>query len=97
VVGFDAGGVNRLAQRLQGDYSTVMAKKDMKVEKGLSRATDLILDLLKDLPKEKAAKAKREIRDLALKSSRSSYRGTASQSRRTAGPRRSRRSRAKYA
>jgi hypothetical protein len=96
-VGFDAGGVKRLARRRAEDYSTLMAKKDIKVEKGLARATDLILDLLEDLPKEKAAKARREIRDLALKSSRSSYRGTASQSRRTAGPRRSRRSRAKYA
>ena len=72
MVGFDAGRVNKLAERLEGDYSTVMAKKDVKIEKGLARAADLILDLLEDLPKDKAAKAKREIRDLALQSSRSS-------------------------
>jgi hypothetical protein len=47
-----------------------MAKKNKKRDKELSKAADLILDLLSELPSEKAKAARREIKALA-RSSRS--------------------------
>jgi hypothetical protein len=45
-----------------------MAKK-RKVDKALSKAADLILDLLAELPRENAEAARAEIRELAAESS----------------------------
>jgi hypothetical protein len=73
-----------------------MAKKQ-KVDKALAKAADLILDMLADLPREKAEAARAEISELAAKSSRSATRGRASKPRRTVGSRPSRRSAAKSA
>jgi hypothetical protein len=55
-----------------------MPKKNAKIEKGLSQAADIILDLLAGLPKKSSAKAIEEIRSLAAKPPRSAYRGRAS-------------------
>ena len=74
-----------------------MANKNSKREQALAKAADLILDLLAELPADKARAAKKRIRDLALKSSRSATRGTVSQRRKTAGLRLSRPARAKSA
>ena len=74
-----------------------MAKKNDKAEKALSKAADLILDLLAELPPAKARAARNEIRALALKSSRSLGRGRASQQRKSADLHLSRPARAKSA
>jgi hypothetical protein len=50
-----------------------MAKKQ-KIETQLSKAADLILDLLAELPRENAQAARAEISELAAKSSRSANR-----------------------
>jgi hypothetical protein len=73
-----------------------MAKKQ-KIDKQLSKAADLILDLLAELPREHAEAARAEISELAAKSSRSAARGRVSKPRRSVGSRPSRRSAAKSA
>lgn len=52
---------------------TDMAKKQ-KIDKQLSKAADLILDLLAELPRESAQAARAEISELAAKSFRSANR-----------------------
>lgn len=74
-----------------------MAKKNTKLDKTVSKAADLILDLLAELPAEKAQEAKAEIQALALKSSRSVNRGRVSRRQKSAGLRLSRRTSAKSA
>lgn len=74
-----------------------MAKKQ-NVDKALSKAADLILDMLAELPRENAQAARAEISELAAKSSRRSVaRGRAAKPRRSGGSRPSRRSAAKSA
>jgi hypothetical protein len=48
-----------------------MASRTTKRDKVIVKAADLVLDLLSDLPKEKAKAAKVKLRAFAAKSSRS--------------------------
>jgi hypothetical protein len=58
-----------------------MAKKNQKVEKALGKAADAILDILAEMPVEKARVTRAEIKALALKSYRSANRGRVSRQR----------------
>ena len=59
-------------------------------DKTLGEIADLVLDMLADLPPEKARAAKDEMRQLASRSSRASNRGISAKRRKTAGLRLSR-------
>jgi hypothetical protein len=72
-----------------------MASENTKQAKAIAKAADLVLDLLSDLPKEKAKAAKAELRALAVKSSRSANHGNTLRVRKISDPRLSRRSSAK--
>jgi hypothetical protein len=67
-----------------------MAKKNQKVEKALGKAADAILDILAEMPAEKALAARAEIKALALKSYRSANRGRVARRRQSADARPSR-------
>jgi len=45
-----------------------MAKKDQKVEEALGKAADAILDILAEMPADKARQTRTEIKALAFKS-----------------------------
>jgi hypothetical protein len=55
-----------------------MAKKNQKLEKALGNAADAILDILAEMPAEKARATRAGIKALALKSYRSANRGRVS-------------------
>ncbi|MGC0773620.1 MAG: hypothetical protein WB543_11845 [Candidatus Acidiferrum sp.] len=50
------------------DKLFTMAKKDQKVESALAKAANAILDILAEMPADKARRARAEIKALALKS-----------------------------
>jgi hypothetical protein len=72
-----------------------MGKKDQKVEKALGKAADAILDILAEMPAEKARQARAEIKALALKSYRSANRGKVARPRQNVDARPSRRAASK--
>jgi len=67
-----------------------MVKKNQKVGKALGKAAEAILDILAEMPAEKAREARAEIKALALKSYRSASRERVARRRQNADARPSR-------
>lgn len=67
-----------------------MARKNQKIEKQLEKAATAILDILAEMPVEKARDTRAGIKALALKSYRSANRGKVSRPRQNVGARPSR-------